>query len=62
MGRAFEYRKARKMKRWGQMAKVFTKIGRDCLSYQTRHSDPDGNPKLRLAIQNAKVPTCLKKC
>ena len=29
MGRAFEYRKARKMKRWGHMARVFTKIGKE---------------------------------
>ena len=29
MGRAFEYRKARKLKRWGHMARVFTKIGKE---------------------------------
>ena len=29
MGRAFEYRKARKMKRWAGMAKTFTRIGRE---------------------------------
>ncbi|PKP16465.1 MAG: YebC/PmpR family DNA-binding transcriptional regulator, partial [Bacteroidetes bacterium HGW-Bacteroidetes-23] len=26
MGRAFEFRKARKMKRWSAMAKTFTRI------------------------------------
>ena len=33
MGRAFEFRKARKFKRWGNMARVFTKLGKgnhDC--------------------------------
>ena len=29
MGRAFEFRKARKMKRWSKMAKTFTRIGKD---------------------------------
>jgi YebC/PmpR family DNA-binding regulatory protein len=62
MGRAFEYRKARKMKRWGQMAKVFTKIGREiALAIKEGGPDPDGNPKLRLAIQNAKAANMPKK-
>ena len=62
MGRAFEYRKARKMKRWGQMAKVFTKIGREiALAIKEGGADPDSNPKLRLAIQNAKVANMPKK-
>ena len=29
MGRAFEYRKARKLKRWGHMARTFTKLGKE---------------------------------
>ena len=29
MGRAFEYRKARKLKRWGNMARTFTKLGKE---------------------------------
>ena len=33
MGRAFEFRKARKFKRWGQMAKTFAKIGKDIVEY-----------------------------
>lgn len=62
MGRAFEYRKARKMKRWGQMAKVFTKIGREiALAVKESGPDPDSNPKLRLAMQNAKVANMPKK-
>ena len=62
MGRAFEYRKARKMKRWGQMAKVFTKIGREiALAVKEGGPDPDSNPKLRLAIQNSKTANMPKK-
>lgn len=62
MGRAFEYRKARKMKRWGQMAKVFTKIGREiALAVKEGGPDPDSNPKLRLAIQNSKIANMPKK-
>lgn len=62
MGRAFEYRKARKMKRWGEMARVFTKIGREiALAVKEGGADLDGNPKLRLAIQNSKVANMPKK-
>jgi YebC/PmpR family DNA-binding regulatory protein len=62
MGRAFEYRKARKMKRWGQMAKVFTKIGREiALAVKEGGPEPDSNPKLRLAIQNSKTANMPKK-
>jgi YebC/PmpR family DNA-binding regulatory protein len=62
MGRAFEYRKARKMKRWGQMAKVFTKIGREiALAVKNGGPDPDSNPKLRIAIQNSKTANMPKK-
>lgn len=56
MGRAFEYRKARKMKRWANMAKTFTKIGREIsMAVKESGSDPDNNPRLRAAIQNAKT-------
>ena len=34
MGRAFEYRKAAKLKRWGHMAKTFTKIGKQIARYE----------------------------
>jgi YebC/PmpR family DNA-binding regulatory protein len=56
MGRAFEYRKARKMKRWGQMAKSFTKIGREIvMAVKAGGADPNTNSKLRAVIQNAKA-------
>lgn len=56
MGRAFEYRKARKMKRWAGMAKTFTKIGREIsMAVKDNGPDPDNNPRLRAAIQNAKT-------
>lgn len=55
MGRAFEYRKARKMKRWDFMAKAFTKVGREiAIAVKESGPDPETNPKLRLAMQNAK--------
>ena len=55
MGRAFEYRKATKMKRWGNMARVFTKLGKQ-ITIATRDGGPDAgtNPRLRLLIQQAK--------
>lgn len=55
MGRAFEYRKARKMKRWGNMARVFTKLGREITIAVTEGGpEPDSNPRLRVLIQQAK--------
>ncbi len=55
MGRAFEYRKASKLKRWGNMARVFTKIGREiAIAIKEGGGDPHNNPRLRLAIQNSK--------
>ncbi|MFZ4705709.1 MAG: YebC/PmpR family DNA-binding transcriptional regulator [Bacteroidales bacterium] len=55
MGRAFEFRKARKMKRWGNMARVFTKLGKDIeISVKSGGPDPALNPKLRLLIQTAR--------
>ena len=56
MGRAFEFRKARKMKRWGQMSKTFTKFGRQIsMAVKTGGPDPDNNSLLRVIIQNAKA-------
>ncbi|MFT4033057.1 MAG: YebC/PmpR family DNA-binding transcriptional regulator [Siphonobacter sp.] len=56
MGRAFEFRKARKFKRWGQMAKTFTRIGKDItLAVKNGGSDPTTNSRLRAMIQNAKA-------
>lgn len=55
MGRAFEFRKARKMKRWSAMSKAFTKIGRDIvMAVKASGPDPDANSRLRAIIQNAK--------
>ena len=55
MGRAFEYRKATKMKRWGNMARVFTKLGKQ-ITIAVRESGPDAdtNPRLRVLMQQAK--------
>lgn len=55
MGRAFEYRKARKMKRWGNMARVFTRLGREVtMAVKASGPDPENNPRLRLLIQTAR--------
>ncbi len=56
MGRAFEYRKAAKMKRWGTMSRVFPKLGKlITMAAKEGGQDPDMNPKLRTAILNAKA-------
>ncbi|WP_179347616.1 YebC/PmpR family DNA-binding transcriptional regulator [Winogradskyella pacifica] len=56
MGRAFEFRKARKMKRWSAMSKAFTRIGKDIvMAVKEGGSDPDSNSRLRAVIQNAKA-------
>lgn len=55
MGRAFEFRKARKMKRWDAMAKAFTRIGREiAISVKEGGPDPSNNSRLRNAMANAK--------
>ena len=55
MGRAFEYRKARKFKRWGNMSKTFTKIGREItMSVKQSGPDPETNSKLRLLLNSAR--------
>ncbi|MBL6649316.1 MAG: YebC/PmpR family DNA-binding transcriptional regulator [Flavobacteriaceae bacterium] len=56
MGRAFEFRKARKMKRWSAMAKTFTRIGKDIvMAVKEGGSSIETNSKLRAVIQNAKA-------
>jgi YebC/PmpR family DNA-binding regulatory protein len=56
MGRAFEYRRAAKEKRWGNMSKIFPKLGKIItMAAKEGGPDPEMNPKLRLAIQNAKA-------
>jgi YebC/PmpR family DNA-binding regulatory protein len=55
MGRAFEYRKATKFKRWGQMAKTFSRIGKEiAIAVKAGGGDPTANSRLRGIIQNAK--------
>ena len=55
MGRAFEFRKARKMKRWAKMSKAFTRIGKDIvIAVKEGGGDPDTNTRLRQVMQNAK--------
>lgn len=55
MGRAFEFRKERKMKRWGHMAKTFTKIGKE-ITIAVKQGGPDvtGNPRLRSLLATAR--------
>ena len=56
MGRAFEFRKARKLKRWSAMSKAFTRIGKDIvMAVKEGGPDPDSNSRLRAVIQNAKA-------
>ena len=55
MGRAFEYRKATKMKRWGHMAKTFTRLGKQiAIAVKSGGPDPDTNPTLRSIIATCK--------
>lgn len=55
MGRAFEYRKESKLKRWGNMARVFTKLGKQItIAARDGGADPDTNPRLRVLVQQAK--------
>jgi len=55
MGRAFEYRKATKLKRWGNMARVFTRVGKQiAIAVKAGGPDPENNPHLRAVIATAK--------
>jgi len=56
MGRAFEYRRAAKEKRWDKMSKIFPKLAK-AITFAAKEGggDPDMNPMLRTAIQNAKA-------
>ncbi len=56
MGRAFEFRKARKLKRWGNMSRTFTRIGKEItIAAKAGGPDPAMNPRLRVLIHNAKA-------
>ncbi len=62
MGRAFEFRKARKMKRWSAMAKTFTRIGKDIvMAVKEGGTNPETNARLRAVIQNAKAANMPKE-
>lgn len=55
MGRAFEYRKAAKMKRWGHMAKTFTRLGKQiAIAVKAGGPEPETNPTLRSIIATCK--------
>jgi transcriptional/translational regulatory protein YebC/TACO1 len=59
MGRAFEKRKHKMFARYEKMAKTFTRIGREIsMAVKQGGPNPDGNPRLRMIIQNAKAATC----
>ncbi|WP_430612105.1 YebC/PmpR family DNA-binding transcriptional regulator [Flavobacterium sp. JP2137] len=62
MGRAFEFRKNRKLKRWSAMAKTFTRIGKDIvMAVKEGGPNPDSNSRLRAVIQNAKAANMPKE-
>ena len=62
MGRAFEFRKARKMKRWSKMAKTFTRIGKDIvIAVKEGGASPETNSRLRQVMQNAKAANMPKE-
>ena len=62
MGRAFEFRKARKIKRWSTMAKTFTRIGKDIvIAVKEGGPDPNNNSRLRAVMQNAKTANMPKE-
>jgi YebC/PmpR family DNA-binding regulatory protein len=55
MGRIFEKRKHKMFARFDRMAKAFTRIGKDIsIAVKQGGPNPEYNPKLRMAIQNAK--------
>ena len=62
MGRAFEFRKARKLKRWSKMSKAFTRIGKDIvMAVKDAGGDPETNSRLRQVMQNAKAANMPKE-
>lgn len=62
MGRAFEFRKGRKMKRWAAMSKAFTRLGKDIvMAVKEGGPDPEANSRLRAVIQNARAANMPKE-
>ena len=59
MGRAFEYRKAAKLKRWGHMAKTFTKLGKQiAIAVKAGGPEPENNLRYVRLLRLASVRTC----
>lgn len=56
MGRAFEFRKARKMKRWSAMSKIFSRLNKDIIVAikDGGNADPETNSRLRAVLQNCR--------
>jgi YebC/PmpR family DNA-binding regulatory protein len=62
MGRAFEFRKTRKLKRWGKMSKIFSRIGKDIvMAIKEGGPEPEANSRLRAVMQNAKAANMPKE-
>jgi YebC/PmpR family DNA-binding regulatory protein len=62
MGRAFEFRKERKFKRWGNMSRIFTRLGKElAIAAKEGGPDPDNNPRLRAIIQTARTENMPKE-
>jgi len=62
MGRAFEFRKARKLKRWGKMAKTFSRIGKVIvMAIKEGGPEPESNARLRAVMQNEKAANMPKE-
>ena len=62
MGRAFELRKGRKLKRWSKMAKTFSRIGKDIvMAIKEGGTEVESNARLRAVIQNAKAANMPKE-
>jgi YebC/PmpR family DNA-binding regulatory protein len=62
MGRAFEYRKARKFARWDKMAKTFTRIGKEIeIAVKSGGASVDTNARLRALVQNARAENMPKE-
>tara|TARA_B100001250_G_scaffold219221_1_gene188096 strand:- start:1327 stop:2046 length:720 start_codon:yes stop_codon:yes gene_type:complete len=62
MGRAYEFRKARKLKRWSTISKTFTRLSKEIiLSVKENGINPSNNSKLRALIQNAKAANMPKE-
>ena len=62
MGRAFEFRKGRKMKRWASMSKAFTRITKDVImAVKEAGPNPESNYRLKMLMQNAKAANMPKE-